>query len=244
MNDLRAVPETLDFAGPAGLWQTRQPLLRVTKSLTKGVITEASIETPENVTYINADKQTRWPDFAVAGTWLVGGEYIKHLRLAGLARDLRAEADKGSTDSALGWAVTGSAKLGLPFLGAKDNLKFTVHYGDGYGTQIKGGPTEGAFNLATSSLETIGIFGTFGGIQHFWSDRWRSNLVYGYVNADNPEFVSGDTFDNTNYAAADLIWNPFKQLTLGLEYLWGRRENKDGASGTANRFLFSSKVTF
>jgi hypothetical protein len=29
-------------------------------------------------------------------------------------------------------------------------------------------------------LETIGIFATYGGIQHFWSDRFRSNLVYGY----------------------------------------------------------------
>jgi len=244
MLDLRAVPETLDFAGPAGLWQLREPLLRFTKSLAEGMIAEVSIETPENVNYIDAGKRTRLPDFAVAGTWLAGGEYVKHLRLAGLARDLRAEGADGSTDSALGWAVTGSAKLGLPFLGEKDNFKFTVQYGDGYGTQLKGGPTEGAFNTINSELETIGIFGTYGGIQHFWSDRWRSNLVYGYVNADNPDFVSGDTFDNTNYVAADLIWSPYKSVTLGVEYLWGRRENKDGASGTDNRFIFSSKVNF
>ncbi len=150
----------------------------------------------------------------------------------------------GSTDSAIGWALTGSAKLGLPFLGEKDNFKFTVHYGDGYGTQLKGGPKEGAFNTVNSELETIGVFGSFGGIQHFWSDRWRSNLVYGYVNSDNPGFVSGDTFDNTNYVAADLIWNPYKKVDVGVEYLWGRRENKDGASGTANRFIFSSRVKF
>jgi hypothetical protein len=246
MLDLRAVPETLDFAGPAGLWQLREPLLRFTKSLAEGMITEVSIETPENVSYINADKLTRWPDFAVAGTWLVGGEYVKHLRIAGLLRDLRAEAEGGGgpDDSALGWAVTGSGKLGLPFLGKKDNFKFSVQYGDGYGTQLKGGPKEGAYNTDNSELETIGIFSTFGGIQHFWSKRWRSNLVYGYVNSDNPEFVSGDTFDNTNYVATDLIWNPYKKVTLGVEYLWGRRENKDGASGTANRFIFSSRVNF
>jgi len=244
MLDLRAVPETLDFAGPAGLWQLREPLLRLTKSIADGMITEVSIETPENVNYIDAEKRTRWPDLAVAGTWLVGGEYIKHLRLAGLARDLRAEGADGSTDSALGWAVTGSVKLGLPFLGKKDNFKFSVQYGDGYGTQLKGGPKEGAFNPVNSELETIGIFGSFGGIQHFWSERWRSNLVYGYVNSDNPDFLSGDTYDNTNYVAADLIWTPYKLVDLGVEYLWGRRENKDGASGTSNRFLFTSKVKF
>jgi len=244
MLDLRAVPETLDFAGPAGLWQLREPLLRFTKSLAEGMIMEVAIETPENVSYIDAEKRTRWPDFVAAGTWNAGGKYIKHFRLAGLARDLRAEGANGSTDSALGWAVTGSAKLGLPFLGAKDNFKFTLHYGDGYGTQLKGGPKEGVFNTLNSELETIGIFGTYGGIQHFWSERFRSNLVYGYVNSDNPGFASGDTFDNTNYVAADLIWSPYKNVTLGVEYLWGRRENKDGASGTANRFIFSSRVNF
>jgi hypothetical protein len=31
---------------------------------------------------------------------------------------------------------------------------------------------------------------------------------------------------------------------LGLEYLWGQRENKDGESGTAERLLFSSKFDF
>ena len=244
MLDLRAAPETLDFAGPAALWQLRTPLLRFTKSLADGVITEVAIESPENVSYIDAEKLTRWPDLAVAGTWLAGGKYIKHLRLAGLARDLRAEDDNGSTDSALGWAITGSAKLGLPFLGPKDNFKFTLHYGDGYGMELKGGPQEGAFNTSTLELNTIGVFGSYGGIQHFWSERFRSNLVYGYVNSDNPDFVSGDTFDNTNYAAADFIWAPYKNTAIGVEYLWGRRENKDGASGTSNRFIFSSRVNF
>lgn len=73
----------------------------------------------------------------------------------------------------------------------------TAHYHvairDGYGTQLKGGPKEGAFNTVNSELETIGIFGTFGGIQHFWSDQFRSNMVYGHVNADNPEFMSEDS---------------------------------------------------
>ena len=93
-------------------------------------------------------------------------------------------------------------------------------------------------------LEAIGIFSSFGGVQHFWSPRFRSNLVYGYVNSDNPGFASGDTFDNTNYLAADLIWSPYRMTTIGAEYLWGRREDKDGASGTGNRFLFSTRFDF
>jgi hypothetical protein len=244
MLDMRAVPETLDFAGPAGLWQQRHPLFRFTKAVSDTFVTEVSMETPEDVFYINAERQTRWPDFAASGFWQVAGDYIDHVRVAALARDLRAEAADGARDSVLGWTIQGSGKLKLPFLGPKDNFRIHVHYGDGYGTYIKGGPREGVFNTATSELEAIGIFGSFGGVQHFWSQRLRSNLVYGYVNADNPGFVSGDTFDNTNYVAADLIWSPYKTTTIGAEYLWGRRENKDGASGTGNRLLFSSRFDF
>jgi hypothetical protein len=40
LGDLRAVPETLDFAGPAALWAQRQPLCRVSKALTDGIIME------------------------------------------------------------------------------------------------------------------------------------------------------------------------------------------------------------
>lgn len=244
MLDMRAVPETLDFAGPAGLWQQRHPLFRFTKAVSDTFVTELALETPEDAFYINAERQTRWPDFAAAGFWQIGGDYIDHVRVAALARDLRAEAADGARDSVLGWTIQGSGKLKLAFLGPKDNFRIHVHYGDGYGTYIKGGPREGVFNTATSELEAIGIFGSFGGVQHFWSERFRSNLVYGYVNADNPEFVSGDTFDNTNYVAADLIWSPYKMITIGAEYLWGRRENKDDASGTGNRFLFSSRFDF
>ncbi len=244
MLDLRAIPETLDFALPAGLWQLRHPLLRYSKSIADSWTAEVSVETPESVSYMYAEKRTQWPDLVAAGTWLAGGEYVKHLRLAGIARDLQAEGGNGATDSAFGWAVSGSAKLGLPFLGPRDNFKFTIHYGDGYGTQLKGGPSEGVFNIDDSQLHTIGVFGTYGGIQHFWSDRFRSNLAFGHIDADNPDFVDGSTLKSTSYIAADIIWSPFPKTTLGFEYLWGEREEENGESGTSRRFLLSSKIQF
>ena len=245
MLDLRSVPETLDFAGPTGYFARRQPLARFTKLFGRTVTAEVAVETPENVAYIDADPLTRWPDFVAAGTWFIDGNYLQHLRLAGLARDLRAEGiPTGSTVSAFGWTIAGSGKLKLPFLGARDNFKFGVQYGEGYGAQIKSGPADAAFNASNNSFETIPVFSTYGGLQHWWLDSLRSNLVYGYVNADNPGFLDGDVLENTTYFAADLIWNPWKTVTLGVEYLWGRRENKDGASGTDNRILFSSRFDY
>jgi hypothetical protein len=244
MLDLRSVPETLDFAGPTGYFARRQPLARFTKLFGRTVTAEVALETPENVAYIDADPLTRWPDFVVAGTWLADREYLSHLRLAGLARDLRAESATGSTVSAFGWAIAGSGKLKLPFLGARDNFKFGVQYGKGYGAQIKSGPADAAFNASNNSFATIPVFSTYGGLQHWWSDSFRSNLVYGYVAANNSGFVDGDELKNTAYAAADLVWQPHEMVNLGFEYLWGNRENEDGAAGTSNRFLLSSRFDF
>lgn len=248
MLDMRAVPETLDFALPAGLWQLRQPLLRVTKAFGDSYIAEFSTESPENVSYTGADKRTNWPDFVAAGTWLAGGDYLSHLRLAALVRDLRAAGPEGSTDtttdSATGWSVSGSTKIWLPSLGDRDNLKITAHFGEGYGLAIKGGPAEGIWDDENSSLETIGMFGVYGGLQHFWSEHWRSNLAFGYVENDNPAIATDDTLKNTTYLAVDIIWSPFATTRFGFEYLWGERENENGEAGTSNRFLLSSRFQF
>lgn len=244
MADLRAVPETLDFAVPAGSWAQRQPLLRLTKAFHRGLLLEAALETPQNVLYLDAEKRTRLPDAVLAGTWIFNGNYFRHFRLGLLARDLLAEGENGVTASALGWAVAASTKIDLPFFGKSDNLRLMVNHGDGYGSQIKGGPVEAVFNTATSELDTVGIWSLVGGIQHFWSEKFRSNLTFGHVSVDNPASVPGDALDSTTYASANFIWNPFKELTLGVEYLWGQRKDVDGASGTSNRFLFSSRFDY
>jgi hypothetical protein len=244
IRDMKAVTETLDFAGPVGLWGLRQPMLRVTKAVSDSLVAEVALETPENATYTNAERRERWPDLHLTGTWYADTKYIKHLRLAALARDLRANNEIGGTDSELGWSVFGSGIVSLPFLGEKDNFKFNIHYGEGYGGQINSAPTDAVYDTDKSELKAIGIFGSYGGLQHWWTDSLRSNLVYGFVYADNPGVADGDLLDNTWYGATNIIWNPYEQLTLGFEYLWGRRENKDGADGTNSRFLFSSKLAF
>ena len=244
MVDLKALPETLDYLGPSGGFDRRQPMVRSTKSLGDQLAAEFSLETPENVSYVDATKRTRWPDVVAAGTWNRGGKYLDHLRLAVLGRDLRADGDTGSTESAFGWALNGSGKLLLPFIGEKDNFRFALNYGAGYGAQLADGPADAVFDSTNSELKTIGVASAQVGLQHWWSDTWRSNLTFGHLRADNPNVVEGDQLKQTSYAGINVIWTPYDNLRLGLEYLWGRLENEDGDSGTANRFLASSKFSY
>jgi hypothetical protein len=157
---------------------------------------------------------------------------------------LRAEGTNGSTDSALGWTVNGSGSLILPWFSDKDNFKFGVQYGYGYGFSIKSGPADAVFDLDTSELKTLGVFSTYGGLQHWWTDLFRSSLVFGYVNVDNPAFIDDEAMENNIYLAGNFVRNINKDITVGLEYLWGQRENKDGSSGANHRVVFTSRFDF
>ncbi len=44
-----------------------------------------------------------------------------------------------------------------------------------------------------------------------------------------------DDVHRTTYLAANLIWNPDTRVRVGIEYLYGLRENVDGGVGVANR---------
>jgi hypothetical protein len=244
MIDLKAFPETLEYLGPAAAFNRRQPLLRVTKAIADDMTAQVAFETPENVSYINADKRTRWPDLVLTGTWQPGGKYLEHIKLAGLLRDLRAEGPDGSEDSALGMAIQGTGKVMLPLFDGRDNFKFLVNYGTGYGAQVSSGFDDAVFDTGSGELKTIDLFGVAGGFQHWWSGAFRSNLVFGYLTADNPGVADGDVIDSTSYGAANIIWTPFSNTMFGLEYLWGRRENEDGRDGTSSRFLFSNRFSF
>jgi hypothetical protein len=244
MLDLKSVPETLDFAGPTGYFARRQPLLRFTKLIDHKLTIDVAVETPENVVYVDADIRTRLPDLVLAGAYDFDSDYLQHVRVAGLFRDLNAKDPVLGRDSAFGWAIVGSTKVNLPFLGAKDNFKLGVQYGMGYGGQLKSGPADALFNPATGDLTTIGVFSTYGGLQHWWTDTLRSNLVFGYVNADNPSFIDPERLKTSSYQAVDIVWNPRENITLGGEYLFGTRKNVDGNSGNNHRALFSSKVDF
>jgi hypothetical protein len=235
----------MDFAGPTGYFARRQPLIRFSKLFHHKVMFNLAAETPENAVYIDADNHTRWPDLVGALSWDIKGDYLSHVRVVGLVRDLQAtDTATGARDGSVGWAVGVSGKVDLPFLHDRDNFRFGIQYGDGYGGQLKSGPADAVFNPSSGLLETIGVFSTYGGIQHWWADKWRSNVVGGYVNARNPGFLDPERLENTAYFATNLVWSPLEPTTFGIEYLYGRRENVDGNSGTSNRYLFSSKFDF
>ncbi|MBE9543584.1 MAG: hypothetical protein IMF02_03765, partial [Proteobacteria bacterium] len=52
------------------------------------------------------------------------------------------------------------------------------------------------------------------------------------------------SFDNTQYASANLVWMPTERWLFGIEGLSGKRVDKDGADGTDFRTQFTTRFTF
>ena len=80
--------------------------------------------------------------------------------------------------------------------------------------------------------------------QHWWRGSWRSTFVYSYVTMDNFEFQPDNAYFRTERATVNLLWSPISNLDLGIEFLWGSRENKDGQRGTARQFQLATAFRF
>jgi hypothetical protein len=71
--------------------------------------------------------------------------------------------------------------------------------------------------------------------------RWTANervvrdFTYAENRLDNTAAQAPDDVHRTTYLAANLIWNPLERVRVGVEYLYGLREDLDRGAGSANR---------
>jgi len=239
-DDLGALPETMDFEGPNGSQQLRQPLIRWARDLDDEFTLWLAFEDPD-YSVTDGGTQSGWPDAVASLNW--HGDW-GHLKPAIIGRQIRGDADAGGADTVIGWGTQLAGNIKVPLLAEKDNLKFQVVYGAGIGSYNNDGGFDDAMFTDNGNLKAINSFQGFGAFQHWWTDSLRSNAVFGWVNVDNRSGQADDSLDRTLYAAGNLVWSPLKQVDMGFEYLWGERRNKNDKSGTARRIQATTKFKF
>ena len=77
-----------------------------------------------------------------------------------------------------------------------------------------------------------------------WPGILRSNMTLSWVDINNFEFQDGSDYNRTLRASINLMYSPVHNVTMGLEYLWGQRINKDKSKGTATQMQFSARYNF
>jgi hypothetical protein len=240
-------PDQLDFQGPNAQVSLRNPQFRYSIPLASKTTFRLSLEkassdiafkTPE----FNALPNNQAPD----GTVTLRHDMDKgHIQMSGLFRSVGAFLPTGVRESVFGWGFnfTGSQKTS-----GKDTFVYQAVYGDGierYLNDTSGlGIDASVKSTVDRHLKAVPVVAAYGSYQHFWVDRVRSSLMYGFVQVDNTTFQPGTVFHQSNYTAANLIWNVVGSLHVGTEFLYGWVVKKDGSSGNVPRLMLSAKYNF
>lgn len=273
-------PETLDFVGPVGTLFNRNIMVRYTHDLGDGDSFMFALEQPYTTLTAetgigettNQDGDTvpvvgpggairdarddRYPD--IVARYNVSGDW-GHGSLAVMGRNVRADRSTsretgGDFDGDDKWGYGASLTARVNTFG-RDNLSFQFNAGNAIGRYIALNAFNDAYIDENGSIDMLDIYGGFVGYQLWWGERTRSNLVYSYVQADNPSDAPENVNESFQSAHVNLIHSPIERLDLGIEYIWAERKiegsvaRQDGRSGTVssgemNRVQVSAKYSF
>ncbi len=237
--DVVALPENLDFVGPAeGTTFGRQAMLRYTDGAW-----EFALENPETtITPFGGGGRIvtddgAIPDMIARYTYQTSNGYIK---AAGLVRQLEYDIG-GADDSVTGYGLSLSGKHAI----GQDDVRWSFSVGSGMGRYMGLNVSNGAVIDANGSLETIDQMGGFVSYRHFWNSKWRSNLTLSYLSTDNDINLTGTGVTKSNYSVhGNLLYEPVPKLLLGAELILAHREIESGLDGDLTRLMFSARYGF
>jgi len=248
--DTEARPEELDFEGINGAINVRQTQIRFFPAIGKDWNLVLSLEDPKPEIN-NGEGITQNPDIVIAirRTWFERW----HVKTGLLLRRIRGswDVDPNVKDDTNGWAVSLSGKTSVRLWHPNDNFLFQINTGRGYGRYVNDlssiseqeGGQDGVFD-PNGNLQELPVFSGYLAFQHWWNGALRSTFIASYVNVDTYDFQDGSAYDNTQRVSANIIWSPSSRVDLGSELIWGKRKDKNNASGDAVQWQMSAKYRF
>jgi hypothetical protein len=253
--DTQASPEEVDFEGLNGRINVRQSQVRWSPPIGDNIQLQLSLEDP-NPQIQNGNGVTRVPDVVLAGRFQPHERL--HMKAALLGRQIRGqqavptgtpgEPGAGGVDKSYAWGLSLSGSFSTPMFDSRDKFLFQLNHGNGIGRYVNDlsstGNYDGIFNPNTGELQLFNVSAGYGSLQHWWGDTMRSNFTLGYVDINNPGFIDDEAYKSTIRASANLLWNPTERVDTGVEYLWGRRENKSGDQGDAQQIQMMLRYSF
>jgi hypothetical protein len=236
--DESMIPATLDFEKPGAYVFARHAMFRFKQKLSDDAYLAIAIEEPSTNAQAPAQPgkfESPLPDltarYRITKKW-------GHIQASAYAGKLQYRFTAGGTESVSLFGVNLSGRLN--FL-EHDYFIYQGVYGPGVG-RMRGGIS--AALDSNGDLEALTDMGFTLGVQHAWIPTVTSLLTYNHGINDNTAGQAGNSLYMTNYLAANLLWHFTDKAFVGIEYLRGTREDKDGDSGDANRIQCSVKYAF
>ena len=231
-------PDTVDYEGPNSMIFARQPVVHYLLRLSPEWNMTLGAEKPDSQVspYYGASitGTNRIPDLGFNIRW----ERAKagHVQFAGMVRDLGARSPVWGDKTVLGW---GANLSGVFDVGKRDSLQGQLTYGEGIGRYSNDAFSnmDAAFTT-DGELKALPYFGGFFGYTHWWNEKLRTTLTYGYVDLQDELSMGPDAYHRTNYASLNAVYQFRKKMTFGWEVLWGKKQQQNLLSGDVWRLQF------
>jgi outer membrane DcaP-like protein len=254
--DAGIFPNVVDYWGPAGMVFLRSPQIRY-YPYKKGDNTLAiAVEKPSNDVDGGTLRELDPTLGTVTGTQKVpdltaqwhSGQKWGHWQVAGILRKVAFETpgNPGSepNGSETGWGVDATAGINIA---KKDKILVGIVHGNGIASYMNDGGVDLApdgTSLANAEAKAVPLTGISAYYDHYWSDRFASSFGVSQTQVDNQGLQAGDAFHRGQYASANLLYYPTKNVMIGGEALYGQRKDNDGDSGDDNRIQISYHYSF
>lgn len=259
-SDPEAEPDGIDFEGLNAISLFRQPQIRWTRPIGKHRQLSIALE-EANPDLTGATGVNQVPDLVVRWRWDPESQPARlgllgqgsHIQTALLFRQLRGELGGPGggavrTLATEGYGVNVSGVMLVPWAREGDRIRFAWNAGRGIGRYISdlssAGGQDAVYDAATDELEPLDVAAAYMGYEHWWRESVRSTLTAGFVWVDNLDSQTTDALRRTERYSLNVAWSPISRLDLVVEYLWGRRVNRDRQSGDASQIQLGSTFRF
>lgn len=244
---LETLPFIIDFAAGDALFGGRSNQIRYEKNINKHWMVGASIEYLsnmgiENPNELNGVAQSQLPLFSLKfvynknNTKLFFGSSIAQLHWTGGPEGM--DASTPQLDVIFG---------GVQQLDRKNRISWNVNYGVGSGENILAfiGSNANAVLNSEGELVAMNSISALVGYTHHWNEKWSSNLSFAYGWLTNvPDTRDPFALKAGGISHINLVWQPLKYFSTGIEYMRGTQRTANDSMGTANRFQFMTKFDF
>ena len=256
--DIDVFPNSVEYWGPAGMaffrnvqvrWMPIQGDTRMTIALERPGASGDGGTYADRVELANVKGQFPYPDLSAeyrhAGDW-------GYVEAAGILRYMEwndmLDDQYELSGSATGWGINLTSNLKI---GKNNVVRLAYVYGEGIENYMNDAPADlGVKNNFSDPVtpikgELLPVTGIVAFLDHTWNDRWSTAIGYSSVEIDNSDGQAPSAFKKGQYALVNLMCYPVKDVMVGGEVQWGKRENfSDGWSVDDLRFQFSAKANF
>jgi hypothetical protein len=255
--DPDVLPNSLEYWGPNGMVFFRNVQVRWTP-LTGDSTAMLALERPgasadqgvvaDRIEVQNVKPRFPLPDFSGAYKRTQRWGYVRGAFLLGEMKwdDLLADQFDLS-GSATRWGINLSSNVKV----RTGTVRLQYVFGEGIENYMNDAPVDVGIKRNPGSTVTpivgtaLPVQGLVAFYDHTWNEKFTSSVGYSRVDIDNSDGQAANAFKDGQYALFNVLYTPAKNVMVGGEFQWGKRENfSDGFSSSDYRLQFSFKYNF